>query len=108
MGIRSEIQGYMQAMKLGWNITDEMKAVILDRCEDVISNDPNSRSAIRAIECIVKMEESNIKLAESQSTKLSIKVSAPYDQMTSSQNDSIVENIVSGAIAPPSEEESSD
>ena len=105
MGNRKDIQDFMMAMSLGWNITDDQKAVMLERCNALIARDPNSRSAIRAMECLIKMEEQNIRIAESNQTKLSIKMTAPYEQMSAEQNESIVEDIISGILPAPSLEE---
>lgn len=88
-------------MSLGWKIEDDTKAMIMERLQDLISNDPNSRSAVRAIECITKMEEQNIRIAEASSVKTSVRFTAPYEQMSASQNESIVDGLVSGAIEPP-------
>ena len=101
MGIRQDLKDYQTAMNRGWKITDEMKTRIMRECMDVLTNETNARTRLRAAECLMTMEAQNIKIDEAEKAKVQIKLSTPYEQMSSQDNDSVIESIVSGAIEGP-------
>ena len=101
MGTRKELQEYGTAITNGWNITPEMKEMILAECMRVITESTKPREKIRAVETLTKMNQQNIDIQNAEKAKINLNISAPYESMTESANDTIIDSIVSDALDPP-------
>tara|TARA_R100000152_G_C6621191_1_gene71843 strand:- start:66 stop:449 length:384 start_codon:yes stop_codon:yes gene_type:complete len=99
MGIRKDILDYQMAINRGWKITDEMKNRIMQECMLVIETSQNAREKIRAVECLTSMESQNIQIDNASKAKVHLNLNATNGQISSDENNTIIDSIVSGHIS---------